>query len=764
MELSEAAKTILRKRYLLRDEFGNVVETPEGLFRRVANAVSYGLHPRHDLDCIPQERIALADEYYNAMSALEFLPNSPCLAGAGRNPQQLSACYVCPIDDSLASIFKTLSDAALISQGGGGVGFSFGHIRPKNDIVRSSTGVASGPVSFMKVYDAATDCIKQGSFRRGACMGVLPVTHPDIEEFIAVKKTSGVLTNFNLSVGITDAFMEAVKDDKPWALVNPRTRAVHRTVRARDLWNLIVESAWDSGEPGVIFLDTVNASNPLPGLGMVESPNPCGEQPLLPYQACVLGSINLAKMPIIGDMGVDLAYLDRIVRMGVRFLNDVIDASDYPIPEITEMTRATRPIGLGIMGWADLLIMLGIPYDSSEALELARGIMSRITQTAWDESRALAERDGAFPALGKSVFKDDPRPPRNSTVTTVAPTGTLSMIADCSSGIEPIFAVAYTKTVMDGMPFVYVNKYFRRMMEQRGLWSEDLAQRVAETGSAQGIDIVPDDMKRLFRTAHEIEPNWHILMQAAFQNHVTSAISKTINLSHDATVDDVAQAYELGWNVGCKGLTCFRDGCRDAQVITVGAPLSGPSPELPDGCLSAQPLTAEAVPKNRPPITFGYTERIQTGCGHMYLTLNHDEEGVPCETFAYCSNGGCQGLTEGVSRLISLALRAGVPVEYIVDRLTDVKCPVAVKRQAEIKNKSCPDAMGKALEVFAEYCEQEQVIDIQINGATKQQATEVSAPIVSPPRVDGLCPECGDVMTKESGCCTCYNCGYSRCG
>lgn len=785
MNLSDTAITILNKRYLFRDKAGNITETPKEMCQRVAQTVAAAEWQKDDSDA-DSRFFRRTEEYYRATTDLAFLPNSPCLAGAGRKLQQLSACYVCPIEDSLKSIFKTLSDAALISQGGGGVGFSFGKIRPRDDIVRSSSGIASGPVSFMKVYDAATDCIKQGSFRRGACMGVLPVSHPDIEEFITVKRTPGVLTNFNLSVGITDDFMNAVDDDADWDLVNPRTNQICRTVKARDLWNLIVESAWASGEPGVLFLDTVNAANPLPGLGKIDASNPCGEQVLLPYQSCVLGSINLAKIVSPNTFTLRFDYLDKLVRTGVRFLNGVIDVSDYPIPEIAEMTKATRPIGLGVMGWADLLVLAGVPYDSEEALDLANLVMRRITETAWDESRKLAKEYGAFPALDKSIFADDPNPPRNSTITTVAPTGTVSMIANCSSGIEPIFAVAYTKTVMDGTPFTYINPYFKQAIEERGLWSEDLADEVARTGSVQHLDAVPDDIKRLFKTAHEIAPEWHVKMQAAFQQHVTSSISKTINLSHNATVDDVRDVYKLGWTSGCKGLTCFRDGSRDEQVLTVGTQTDD-SLTIAEGCATACQICAEispaqqtcdtlnadyccsyvAIPRDRPELTFGYTQKIQTGCGQMYLTLNNDDDGYPCETFAYCSNGGCQGLTEGVSRLISLALRCGVPVEYIVDQLTDVRCPVATKRQAEIHNKSCPDAMGKALALFAEYCDMQQELgSSKLDAKATQMIVNSSAletELVSSRFTGGICPECGDVMTEESGCRTCYNCGYSKC-
>ena len=568
LKLSVNATKVLERRYLLRDEDGRLKETPAEMFRRVARSVA-AVEAKWGGDATATEA-----SFYEAMSRLQFLPNSPTLMNAGTALGQLSACFVIPVEDSMESIFDAVRDMALIHQSGGGTGFGFSHLRPKGDSVKSTQGIASGPVSFMRVFDTATDVIKQGGKRRGANMGILRVDHPDILEFVESKARDGGLTNFNISVAITDPFMAAVENDEEYPLVNPRSgRKVHR-LSARHLFNLIATSAWKTGDPGLVFIDEVNRHNPTPELGAFETTNPCGELPLLPFESCNLGSINLSRLVRDGD--VDWGRLGELVRLGVRFLDDVIEANKYPLEEVSGITLANRKIGLGLMGFADALFLLSIAYDSDEALALAERLMGFLRDTAVDASEMLAAERGAFPNFERSIFAGQ-RTRRNATVTSIAPTGTISIIAGCSSGIEPLFALSYVRSVMDGVQMFETNQHFERIAHERNFYSDDLLTTIARTGSVQGTEAVPEDLRRVFVTDIDISPEWHVRMQAAFQRHCDNAVSKTVNLPRDATVNDVADAYRLAYRLKCKGITVFRDGSKGQQVLyrTGDAPITG---------------------------------------------------------------------------------------------------------------------------------------------------------------------------------------------
>jgi ribonucleoside-diphosphate reductase alpha chain len=577
LELTANALRVLEKRILARDHQGRISETPEEMFRRVARSVSEA-----DLQYgAPADSSAAEESFFEVMTSLEFLPNSPTLMNAGRNLAQLSACFVLPVEDSMESIFATLRDTALIQKSGGGTGFSFSRLRPREDPVESTHGVSSGPVSFMRLYNFATEVTKLGGKRAGANMAILRIDHPDIEEFIDAKTNPLELNTFNISVAMTDEFMDKVKSGEQYDLINPRTRKVVRQLNARDVLDRIVGSAWRNGEPGVIFIDRINRDNPTPELGQIESTNPCGEQPLLPYESCVLGSINLAKFHHEG--AVDYDRLKKVVALGVHFLDNIIDVSEYQIPQIAEVTRLNRKIGLGVMGWADLLILLGIPYDSEQAIGLGEEVMGFISREALAASIELAKERGPFPRwFQESVYKQEGREQagslrsqglrsqarRNATVTTVAPTGTISLIADCSSGIEPVYSIAYRRLSFESDHLTFVHPLFESYARKHGFFSEQLMKRVAETGSLHELPGVPDEAARVFVTTHEISPEWHVRMQAAFQKSIDAAVSKTINFPAGATVSDVKRAYLLAHELGCKGITVYRDGSREKQVLS----------------------------------------------------------------------------------------------------------------------------------------------------------------------------------------------------
>ncbi|RMG71491.1 MAG: vitamin B12-dependent ribonucleotide reductase [Nitrospirae bacterium] len=735
LKLTENALKVLQKRYLKKNEEGVVIETPEELFRRVAGAIA-----RADLNygASSQEVSLLEDEFYRMMTTLEFLPNSPTLMNAGRRLGQLSACFVLPVDDSMESIFEAVKNAAIIHKSGGGTGFSFSRLRPKGDVVGSTKGISSGPISFMTVFDTATEAVKQGGTRRGANMGILRVDHPDILEFITCKDDNDRLNNFNISVALTEEFMKKVEEDGEYDLVNPRTKKVVRRLRAREVFNLIVKHAWGNGEPGIVFLDRINRTNPTPELGEIESTNPCGEQPLLPFESCNLGSINLAKMVKAGS--VDWERLKRVTLKAVHFLDNVIDVNKYPLKQIEEMTKANRKIGLGVMGWADMLVQLGIPYNSEEALRLADQVMGFINDTAKEASKELAQKRGVFPNWSKSIYRDRFEI-RNATVTTIAPTGTLSIIAGCSSGIEPLFAISFVRNVLEGTKLLEVNPYFERIARERGFYSRELMERISETGSIHDIAEVPEDLKRIFVTAHDITPEDHIRMQAAFQRHVDNAVSKTVNFPNHATPEDVKNVYLLAYRLGCKGVTVYRDGSRDVQVLNKGAKTEEAKvtkQELPSG---------KIVPRKRPDVIKGTTRAMKTGCGNLYVTVNEDEQGHPFEVFNHIGKaGGCAASqSEAIGRLVSLALRSNIAPEEIIKQLKGISCHQQTWAKGG-KISSCADAIAKALELYM----------TRGNGNGKGTVDVVMQ--------IGACPECGGPVEHEGGCAVCRNCGHTKCG
>nr|MDO8078273.1 vitamin B12-dependent ribonucleotide reductase [Candidatus Freyarchaeota archaeon] len=573
LKLSLNATQVLEKRYLLKDDHGNVVETPSQMFHRVARTIASAdrLYDR-DADIEKTEAV-----FYEVMSHLEFLPNSPTLMNAGTDIGQLSACFVLPVGDSIEEIFDALKFMALIHKSGGGTGFSFSRLRPKGDFVRSTKGVASGPVSFMRIFDTATDIIKQGGRRRGANMGILRVDHPDILEFISAKEKEGSLTNFNLSVGVTDAFMEAVEKGGDYELINPRTGKPEKKLKAATVFNLIVASAWKTGDPGMVFLDEINRHNPTPTIGQIESTNPCGEVPLLPYESCNLGSINLSRM--VKNSDVDWDKLRRVVRVAVHFLDNVIDANRYPLPQIEKITKENRKIGLGVMGFAELLIQLNIPYDSNEAIRVAEKVMSFISAEARKKSEELALERGSFPNFDVSVWKEKGyKAMRNATLTTIAPTGSISIIAGTSSGIEPLFAISFVRNVI-GTQLLEVNHLFEKVAKERGFYSLELMTEIAKKGSIRDMGNIPEDVRRVFVTALDIDPEWHVRMQAAFQKHVDNAVSKTVNLPQEATIEDVSKIFWLAYKLKCKGITVFRYGSRTEQVLVLPPTPSGVPPE-----------------------------------------------------------------------------------------------------------------------------------------------------------------------------------------
>ncbi|MBL7125074.1 MAG: vitamin B12-dependent ribonucleotide reductase, partial [Dehalococcoidales bacterium] len=648
MNLTENAIRVLETRYLKKDNQGRVIETLEEMFRRVAQTIA-SAELLYDPKADAKTR---EEEFYQLMANLEFLPNSPTLMNAGRELGQLSACFVLPVEDSMDSIFNAVKYTALIHKSGGGTGFSFSRLRPEKDRVGSTGGVASGPVSFIRAFDTATDVIKQGGMRRGANMGILNIDHPDIMKFITAKDDPAALTNFNLSVAVTTEFMEAVKAGTDYNLINPRTKEVHDKLNAKEVFDKIVAMAWKTGDPGIVFIDQINKDNPTPQLGKIESTNPCGEQPLLPYESCNLGSINLAKMlrTTNGTIEIDYPKMAETAKIAVRFLDNVIDVNKFPLPEIDEMTKKSRKIGLGVMGFADMLIELGIPYNSEEALEIASGVMRFINEEAYKASAELAKERGVFPAFSGSIY-DVPGGlrVRNASCTTIAPTGTLSIIAGCSSGIEPLFALSYTRNILDGAQLVEVNPYFEEVAKSEGFYSEELMQQLAAGARLHEIEGLPDEIKQVFVTAHEISPEWHVRMQAAFQKSTDNAVSKTVNFPQKATREDIVKVYMLAYEEGLKGITIYRDRSREAQ------PLSTIQVEKVEG--------AVLTPRKRSKVTTGVTERVTTGCGYLYVTVNSDAQGI-CEVFSSLGKaGGCASAQlEATCRLISLALRSGIDI------------------------------------------------------------------------------------------------------
>jgi len=736
IKLSANALRVLERRYLTKDGEGRVIETPQELFRRVARHIA-SAEPICDpkADASPYE-----EAFYQLMESLEFLPNSPTLMNAGRELGQLSACFVLPIKDSMESIFDAVKYTALIHKSGGGTGFSFSRLRPERDRVGSTGGIASGPVSFMRVFDATTDVIKQGGMRRGANMAILNVEHPDILRFIEAKDDPEALTNFNISVAVTDEFMKAVEKGTDYNLVNPRTGEVMDKLNAKEVFDKIVDMAWRTGDPGVVFIDEINRHNPTPKLGKIESTNPCGEQPLLPFESCNLGSINLSKMVADkdGQPHIDYDKLSQTVKLAVHFLDNVIEVNQFPLPEIAEMTKTTRKIGLGVMGFADMLIQLGIPYDSEQGLVMAEEIAHFISAEADKASIELGQERGVFPAFQGSIY-DMPDGPhfRNASRTTIAPTGSLSIIANCSSGIEPLFALSYVRHILEGEEFIEVNPYFEEAAKKGGFYSPDLMKQLAEGKRLKDIEEVPEEIKRLFITAHDISPEWHVKMQAAFQKFTDSAVSKTVNFPHNATPEDVARVYMLAYQEGLKGITIYRDRSRESQVLTVGEGVKRAGGKL--------------APRKRPKVTRGVTERVNTGCGYIYVTVNFDSRGIS-EVFSTLGKaGGCAAAQlEAISRLTSVALRSGIDIDSIVKHLRGIRCPSIAWEQGHAIL-SCADAIASVLEKYIR----------------EKTATNPDTPSKNPERVKswaGQCPDCGGPLIYQEGCNICLACGFTKCG
>jgi ribonucleoside-diphosphate reductase alpha chain len=817
--LSENANIVLRKRYLKKDEFGNPTEDPETMFWRVARVIA---EADRDYGASEPAVEELARQFYGLMANGKFEPNSPTLMNAGRPLGQLSACFVLPVDDALSNkesgIYDTLKSMALVHQSGGGTGFSFSRLRGEGAQVRSTLGVASGPISFMKLYDASTEVVKQGGTRRGANMGILRVDHPDIRSFITCKDDTSQITNFNISVALTDVFMEAVRNRTNYNLVSPSTGEVLGEEDACEIFDMIIHGAWKTGEPGTFFIDRANAFNPVPKLGSYEATNPCGEQPLLPYDVCNLGSINLAgfvnKRSSIDDTPDDLIDWDNLsqaVALSTHFLDNVIDVNQYPLQVITDLAQHIRRIGLGVMGWADMLIKIGITYDSPEGVEMGRNVMGFLNEESRKASEKLAEKRGTFPAWEESIWGPDEtcardsegqriRPERrlrNCNLTTVAPTGTISIFAGCSGGIEPIFAVAFMRN-QAGVMMPDVNSDFVTRAQEEGWYSEELMARIAEEGHIH-FDEVSEEAQEIFKTAHDISPEWHVRMQAAFQEHVDSAISKTTNFAKEATEDDVRKIYELAYELNCKGVTVYRDGSRTGQVLSTGKTekLESVGNESIPGVIELEQqladsreslhglrvkleevhreqqerdLTAAAArhKRERPHRLCGRTFKMSSPLGDCYVTINDDENGRAFEVF--CTLGKAGGAAtadaEAVGRLISLALRSGIPMPAVRDQLRGISSDRAVGVGPN-KVLSLPDAIGQALERYMAENDgvQETLllgVSIGVGDDTQLQASTDKA---QGNNFLGSCPECGaGQLSYQEGCVKCHICGYSECG
>ena len=815
--LSENARIVLARRYLKKDEAGEPTEDPETMFWRIARVIAEE-DGKHGASEAAVEEVARS--FYELMTTGRFEPNSPTLMNAGRPLGQLSACFVLPVEDALSNgasgIYDTLRAMALVHQSGGGTGFSFSKLRPEGDTVRSTMGVASGPVSFMRLYDASTEVVKQGGTRRGANMGILRVDHPDIREFITCKNDTSQVTNFNISVAITDEFMRAVQSGEEYDVVSPRTGQVAGREKSREIFDMIVEGAWKTGEPGVFFIDRANEHNPVPRLGSYEATNPCGEQPLLAYDVCNLGSINVGAFAREGHFerpedGIDWDAFRRVVHLSTHFLDNVIDANRYPLGEIADLARKIRRVGLGIMGWADLLARLGVRYDSDEGVALGRTVMAFIEEETRVASEKLAEARGVFPAWEESIWGPDDecaRDPsgnrirdhrrlRNCNLTTVAPTGTISIIAGCSGGIEPLFAVAFMRN-QAGVMMPDVNEDFVARAKAEGWHSDDLMKRIAEEGHIH-FDEVPREVQDVFRTAHDITPGWHVRMQAAFQAHVDSAISKTTNFAFEASRTDVRKIYEMAFELGCKGVTVYRDGSRPMQVLTTGKTgqedESGAFPELEE--LKAQLADARAEKhelegvldkvrlqlkehdreaaaarhkRQRPSMLRGRTMKLESPLGDLYVTINEDNKGKPFEVFCTVGKAGGAAMadSEAIGRLISLSLRSGIPITAVRDQLRGISCDRAVGVGPQ-KVLSAPDAIAQAIERYlAEKEGVQEMLPIEVPVTVKGGAGVVGQGeyvVDHTAQTLGACPDCGaGQLAFEEGCKRCYVCGFSECG
>jgi ribonucleoside-diphosphate reductase alpha chain len=778
--LSQNALVVLERRYLAKDSNGIPVETPGQLFRRVVHNIAQA-EASYNTENVDKAAVVAAweDRFLALLECLDFLPNSPTLMNAGREIQQLSACFVLPVPDSIDGIFEAIRETAIIHQSGGGTGFSFSRLRPRGDRVRSTMGVASGPVSFLKVFDAATEAIKQGGARRGANMGILAVNHPDIEEFIGLKSDMTTLTNFNISVAVTENFMQAVETDASVDLVNPKDGATKGTARARHLFDLIVSNAWTNGDPGIVFIDRINRDNPTPQLGVIEATNPCGEQPLLPYESCNLGSLNLGRfVKTDGEhLRFDWERMAEVIPQCVRFLDNVIDMNHYPIPEIDRATKSTRKIGLGIMGWHDALMQLRVPYDSEDALALAEEVASFIQAKANDASLALARERGHFPAWEGSRY-DQESPYRNATRTTIAPTGTISIIADASSGIEPAFALAFNRRHYlhpdDPSQLTTLretNRHFREAATAGGWYNEDLAEYAAAGGSLRDRDDVPEWAARVFATAHEIAPEWHVRMQAAFQRHTDNAVSKTINFPASATEADVASAYWLAYREGCKGITIYREGSRDFSVLShitenVKGPEQETGPALDEiagriGTLGRPSPYRQRLPDERRSITHKFSVADQEG----YITVGLYDDGRPGEIFVKINKEGStvSGLMDTVALLTSVTLQYGVPIEDLARKLKNTRFePYGRTTNPEIPwATSLVDYIFRWLEL--KFAPEAAAMDASYHPLATDPGGEGAHPKTGEPTGLG-CPDCGAPLVYAEGCLLCRACGYNRCG
>jgi ribonucleoside-diphosphate reductase alpha chain len=762
-KLTENSKIVLSKRYLRKNEkTRKPIENAKDLFYRVAYSIALA---DANYGATKPEVLAKAKKFYSLLANLEFLPNSPTLMNAGRKLGQLSGCFVMPVEDNMTGIFESIKLTALVHQSGGGTGFSFNRLRPKDDIVKSTEGRASGPVSFMAVFDSATNTVKQGGKRRGANMGILNINHPDIEEFINCKLDGTSFPNFNISVGITNDFMRAVKENKKYPLINPRNNKVVKRVNAKEIFDKICENAWKIGDPGIIFLDNMNKDNPTPKIGKIESTNPCGEQPLLPFESCNLGSINLAKMVTTVDKKIKFGWdkLKYTTEMAVQFLDNVIDVNHYPIEEISKMTRSNRKIGLGVMGWADLLILLKIPYNSEKAVEFAEKVMKFIAKNGHAMSHNLAKDRGPFPNYKDSVWDKRKYLMRNATVTTIAPTGTISIIAGASSGIEPLFSIVLVrKNVLDNNTLIDTNPFFERLAKEEKFYSKDLVKKLSNN-EVHDIDEIPDKFKKILVTAHDINPEWHLKMQAAFQKYTDNAVSKTINFPNSATIDDIIKTYLMAYKMKCKGITIYRDGSRTTQVLNKDNKKETPKEEIV--------LLNKIIPRKRPDKIFGTTYKIPTGYGNLYVTINEDENNDPFEVFTHIGKAGgfFAAKAEAISRLISLALRCGIDIQEIIDQLKGIRGPNPIWGEKGMVL-SMPDAIGQILEkhitkkqeqLSLDYAKKNiepktNIIQANSNGGTKEKKL---ADLGDAP----ACPDCGGILEMGEGCLTCRFCGFSKC-
>ena len=822
-QLNDNARTVIKKRYLVKDAQGTPVEQPEDMFWRVAGTVAEADRRYGSSD---SEVTGTAEEFYRLMTERRFEPNSPTLMNAGRPLGQLSACFVLPVEDALSNgrdgIYDTLRAMALIHQSGGGTGFGFSKLRGRGSMVRSTTGVASGPVSFMKLYDASTDAVKQGGTRRGANMGILRVDHPDIMDFITCKEDLTQITNFNISVAVTDKFMTAVKAGTSYDLVEPGTGRITGQLDARAVWDKMIDGAWRTGEPGCFFIDEANRHNPVPHVGQYEATNPCGEQPLLPYDVCNLGSINVGYY--VKDGALDWDALKRDIHLSTHFLDNIIDVNKYPLPEIDALSKRIRRIGFGIMGFADALVRLGIPYDSDEGIEFGRRLQKFVDVESKRESERLANERGPFPEWARSIWGPDETCARdakgnrirqmqllrNCNVNTIAPTGTISIIAGCSSGIEPLFAVAFMRNQAGAM-MPDVNEDFVAIAKREGWYSDELMERIAKEGHIHFAE-VPVRWQRVFVTAHDITPEWHVRMQAAFQENCDSAISKTTNFPHVATPEDVRAIYELAYELKCKGVTVYRDGSRDNQVLSTGATEQAKAEregkgearrELGDlhGTLAEQNaeiarlkqtlFDAEAenlqrrAKRARPDTLRGITTRIETPLGTMFLNITEDDRGQPFEVFINLGKAGGAAMAdaEAMGRLISLALRSGIPIREVHRQLRGIASDKAIGLGPN-KVLSVPDAIGIALEKWMREKQGVQQDLLSASGSAPLsdeivQPKTPASPVMSSEGGQsqygfdavnrsesfiGTCPDCGSSLEFAEGCAKCHVCGFSECG